>query len=252
MYLAHIITDDLITIVTDKRTVSVPHASPVYEEVRTFLYQGDYEAAVESAERPADIVNRWGQAASIHIQDGVIYWGDEPVHNSLTDRILRMVREGMDDPAPLVAFLSNLMANPSARARQELYRFLESNSLPITPDGHFLAYKNVQDDYTDRHTGTFDNSVGQVVKMDRTRVMDDPNQTCAAGLHFCSIEYLNDFWGHKGHTMVVKVNPADVVSIPVDYNNSKGRCCRYEVVAEHMNGRDDTVSRVRGGVAAGY
>ena len=32
--------------------------------------------------------------------------------------------------------------------------------------------------------------------------------------------------------MLIKVNPRDVVSIPVDYNNSKGRCCKYEVVGE--------------------
>ena len=32
--------------------------------------------------------------------------------------------------------------------------------------------------------------------------------------------------------MIVKINPADVVSIPTDYNGAKGRCCRYQVVAE--------------------
>lgn len=32
--------------------------------------------------------------------------------------------------------------------------------------------------------------------------------------------------------MLVKINPADVVSIPRDYNNTKGRCWTYEVVDE--------------------
>ena len=32
--------------------------------------------------------------------------------------------------------------------------------------------------------------------------------------------------------MVLKINPRDVVSIPNDYNNQKGRCCRYEVIDE--------------------
>ena len=35
--------------------------------------------------------------------------------------------------------------------------------------------------------------------------------------------------------MLVKVDPADVVSIPVDYNNTKMRCCRYEVIGEYEN-----------------
>jgi hypothetical protein len=34
--------------------------------------------------------------------------------------------------------------------------------------------------------------------------------------------------------MILKINPADVVSIPSDYNNTKGRTCRYEVVGEHI------------------
>jgi hypothetical protein len=32
--------------------------------------------------------------------------------------------------------------------------------------------------------------------------------------------------------MILKISPADVVSIPSDYNGAKGRCMRYEVVAE--------------------
>ena len=32
--------------------------------------------------------------------------------------------------------------------------------------------------------------------------------------------------------MILKINPRDVVSIPTDYNDSTGRCCRYEVIGE--------------------
>ena len=32
--------------------------------------------------------------------------------------------------------------------------------------------------------------------------------------------------------MIVKINPADVVAIPTDYNNTKGRCCKYVVHAD--------------------
>ena len=39
--------------------------------------------------------------------------------------------------------------------------------------------------------------------------------------------------------MIVKINPKHVVSIPVDYNNQKGRCEQYEVVAKH--GKDANV-----------
>ena len=66
--------------------------------------------------------------------------------------------------------------------------------------------------------------------MERNQVDDDQNQTCSTGLHFCSQEYLNHFGGAR--TVIVKINPRDVVSIPNDYNNSKGRACRYEVIGE--------------------
>src|SRR3546814_20455764 len=32
--------------------------------------------------------------------------------------------------------------------------------------------------------------------------------------------------------MIVKIDPADVTAIPRDYNDTKGRCCRMEVVDE--------------------
>jgi hypothetical protein len=32
--------------------------------------------------------------------------------------------------------------------------------------------------------------------------------------------------------MILKISPADVVSIPTDYNGAKGRCMRYEVVGQ--------------------
>ena len=44
--------------------------------------------------------------------------------------------------------------------------------------------------------------------------------------------------------MIVKINPADVVAIPSDYNNTKGRTCRYEVVSEY---KEDWRSKINRG-----
>lgn len=142
-----------------------------------------------------------------------------------------MLEEGFSIE-PLVAFMENLMQNPSYRAVNELYSFLEQNNLPITPDGHFLAYKKVRDTFFDIHSNTMDNSPGKIVEMDRNLVDDDQNNTCSKGLHFCSQEYLDHFGDSTSRTVILKINPKDVVSIPVDYNNSKGRACRYEVIGE--------------------
>ena len=125
------------------------------------------------------------------------------------------------------------MENPSLRAVEELYGFLEVCMLPITEDGHFLAYKKVRSDFKDIYSGTMDNSVGQVLDMPRNSVDEDKDRTCSSGLHFCAKSYLSHFgsWNSSGNrVVVVKINPRDVVAIPSDYNNAKGRTCRYEVV----------------------
>jgi hypothetical protein len=83
----------------------------------------------------------------------------------------------------------------------------------------------------DVYTGTFDNRPGQVVEMDRRDVNDDPNQTCSAGLHACGPEYLPHYGNYEGRIItLLKIDPADFVSFPTDYNNSKARVCRYEVL----------------------
>ncbi|KKL77279.1 hypothetical protein LCGC14_2036440, partial [marine sediment metagenome] len=47
--------------------------------------------------------------------------------------------------------------------------------------------------------------------------------------------------GGGGRTVIVEINPRDVVAIPVDYGNAKGRCCRYTVVGEIETGKDEHV-----------
>jgi len=157
------------------------------------------------------------------------YQGTE-VRGVLGKRILSMLKLGYDCSA-LEAFLSNLMQNPSDRAVQELYGFLEASGLPITDDGYFLAYKSIRDDFTDHHTGTMDNSVGAVVEMPRNTVDEDKDRTCSRGLHFAAHEYASSFYV-KGRMVVLKINPRDVVAIPSDYNNQKGRACKYTILRE--------------------
>lgn len=166
-------------------------------------------------------------------RNGVTYNG-EPLHNALADRLMDLLNNGFP-LAPWVKFAENLYMNPAEHAREELYLWLESADLPITEDGHFLAYKRVRADYTDIHSGKFDNSVGQLVQMPGGRPAVDPvrDHLCSTGLHFCSKEYLPSFANsYDSHVMLVKINPAEVVSIPSDYNNTKGRTWRYEVIGE--------------------
>lgn len=206
-------------------TISKTHIT--YTKVLEAIKAGDWDTVKDVIE-PKKVILNYG-AGNVSIQGEKLFWKGFEFHNAVSSRMIQMLQDGFPIE-PLVLFMENLMANPSHRAVKELYGFLEKNSLPITSDGYFLAYKKVRDDFKDCHSGTMDNSVGMVVEMERNRVDDKAENTCSVGLHFCSKEYLNHFGGAR--TVIVKINPADVVSIPVDYNNSKGRACRYEVIGE--------------------
>jgi transcriptional regulator with XRE-family HTH domain len=166
---------------------------------------------------------------AVEVKKEGIYYKGVLIDNSLTKRILQIMKEGKPISA-MLKFMDNLYQNPESFAIHELYDWLAGCNLPITDDGCFMAYKRVRSDYKDCYTGTIDNSVGQIVFIPRTAVCKDRQQTCAYGLHFCSIAYLPNYPGDK--IMQVKINPKDVVSIPVDYDYSKGRTWMYEVVKE--------------------
>lgn len=168
---------------------------------------------------------------NLFYKEGNIYYKNEIIDNSLTKKIIKMIEKKQKNLNNIVKFLDNLLQNPSKNAIKELYGFLEYGNLPITKDGYFLAYKKVTSDFKDIYTHTFDNSVGSTCKMKRNLVDNNKNITCSKGLHFCSKEYLKHFGVSNSNIVVIlKINPKDVVSIPVDYNNTKGRCCKYKVI----------------------
>ena len=216
-----------IVVVIDNKPHTISKTHITYGKVLAAIKANDWDTVKEVID-PKQVVLEYGQG-NVSVPGEKLMWKGVELHNSLSRRVIQMLQDGFPIE-PMVAFMDNLYANPSYRAVNELYGFLEKNSLPITPDGCFLAYKKVRNDYLDVHSGTMDNSVGKEVAMERNQVDDDKDRTCSSGLHFCSRDYLNHFGGDR--IVIVKINPRDVVSIPSDYNDSKGRACKYEVVDE--------------------
>jgi hypothetical protein len=231
----YIVQGSNITVVIGNKPHTISKSHITYNKVLEAIKASDW-GTVKNIIEPIKVVLNYGQG-NVSVQGEQLFWKGKVMHNALTNRMVAMLQDGFP-VEPLVAFMENLMTNPSKRAVDELYGFLEKNSLPITPDGHFLAYKKVRQNYFDCHTGTMDNSVGKVVEMERNEVDDNKEQTCSTGLHFCSQEYLPHFGGSDSRVVIVKINPRDVVSIPTDYNNAKGRACRYEVIGEIGNEGD--------------
>lgn len=215
----------------DPVLIDKSHAN--FDMVVEAVKDGDWEY-VEKNSSIKNAVQEYSNGLISFDGDQLMY-AEFPVDNTLARYIIELFSQG-EEPLPLIRFLENLMANPDPRAVSEIYDFIRACDLPITDDGHFLAYKKVRRDYKDCHSGTIDNSVGAKPKMPRSMVDTDKHNTCSRGLHFCSKSYLNSFGGDR--IMVVKINPADVVAIPADYNNAKGRAWTYEVVSELENGAE--------------
>lgn len=231
-----IIQGNNITVVIGNKPHTIAKSHITYGKVVDAIKAGDWTKVADLVE-PKKVVLNYGKG-NVSVQGEQLFWKGKPMNNGLATRMIAMLQDEFPIE-PLVNFMENLMTNPSKRAVDELYGFLEKNSLPITPDGHFLAYKKVRNDYLDIHSGTMNNAPGMIVEMERNEVDDNKDRTCSSGLHFCSQSYLPNFGnGYDNRVVIVKINPRDVVSIPSDYNNAKGRACRYEVIGEIGNDGD--------------
>jgi hypothetical protein len=208
-------------------TVDASHMN--FDAVVEALKARDFDRAVQLGSVKS-FVNTMTAGNVAVTDDGVTYKG-QPITGYLANKMMLFFREGL----PIdhyCKFLDNLMANPSMTSRNELFLFLEAADLPITPDGYFLAYKAVRADFRDKHSGRFDNSPSKVHSMPRHDVDDDRNKTCSYGFHAAAYEYARGFMSHGDKMVAVKIDPANVVSVPSDYGNQKLRCTSYEVMFE--------------------
>ncbi len=161
-------------------------------------------------------------------EGGTISYQGVPVPSALNNRISEMAKAGTD-PGHLIKFYERLHKNPSFRSREQVFAFLSHMNIAIEPDGTFLAYKGINENYMDKHTNTIDNTPGTVHQMARNLVSDDPDEACHFGFHVGALGYAANF----GPVVVIcRVDPEHVVCVPNDHSAQKMRVCKYEVVGE--------------------
>lgn len=240
---AFILTGNTFTGIVKGRPFTINSKHPKFAAVKTAWGKRDYKT-LESIVDSVRAIESFS-VGNLSVKHGVLTYRGAVISNKLADRIFEMISLGLDYN-PLARFLDNLMQNPLESARNELFLFLSQGRMPITEDGHFLAYRKVDSEfksYNANPDGTHNTNLpGEVVTM--ARELCDPNrhETCSRGLHFCSFSYLGQYHGGGGKVVIVSINPRDVVAIPSDYDNAKGRCCRYEVICEHTPGeQEDTL-----------
>ena len=220
------ITNGAVTVFINGQSLTRLSGEQKYDEIIEAIKNEEDPDSIADLFSPAKAVVRYSNG-KVQVTDGQVLYNGEEVHNYIAEKILSFSENDYPFEA-LALFLERLLKNPSKRAIDELYPFLENGFMPITPDGCFLAYKGVKNDYFDEYSGKFDNSIGEILEMTRSSVDDDARNDCSSGFHAGSLDYANG-WGYR--TMVVKIDPADVVSVP--YSDArKLRTCKYEVLSE--------------------
>lgn len=232
----YLINEETLTIFCEGEVLSITKDQESAWEKAVELIKEGCESLVEYQKlmNKAAMVSTYMQGTLVRVEGGSVTLNGVPVTGVLVDKIISFAEKELP-VEPLINFLIRIEKNPSYKSRQALFGFLEKYNAPITKEGKFVAWKNVRSDFTDIHSGTFDNSPGSVVTMPRNMVDDDNNRTCSAGLHACASVYLKSFYVNGGKTIAVEIDPQDVVAIPTDYNSAKMRVCKYKVLQEVEN-----------------
>lgn len=233
--IASLVTANGILFFIDGTQFTVGNDHPNFNRIKDAIKVRDFASIPALTDIVTNVRDWLNNGQDFELRGDQVYLNNVPFSREITNKVLSMIEAGAN-AEPLYAFLRKVRENPSKIAQDELLLFCVANGFMIHEDGDIIAFKSVRGNYTDIHSGKFRNAVGDVVTMERGQVDDNRERTCSTGLHFASHEYASTWAGSidgvNRRLMVMKINPRDVVSIPNDYNNQKGRCCRYEVISE--------------------
>ncbi len=231
------ISDKTITIVVDRQVHTVQRSAANADALIAELAKGEF-ADLEVIKAMASVKNYivYLSQGRISLTDSGIQFMGELVNSYMTERIMRHHAEGVD-VSPMLAFMDRVMNHPILGIQQDIYKWCEKGDMPFTAEGHIIAYKKVREDYRSYHSspdGThLHHPIGGYVEMERSAVDPRRDNTCSTGLHFCSYDYLNAYQGaNTGRILILSIDPQDVIAIPTDYNQTKGRACRYRIIGE--------------------
>jgi hypothetical protein len=245
-------TRNLVVMCPDGKAFTFPNEHPNYEAaVKLALDEGEkdsekYRKLFDVEESVRDL---FGVITDrVRVAEGEVYFDDKPVHNTVTEQILRFMEEGIPQEkwTALAKFMENIAENPNENSRNQLYDWLELHHLAIDEDGHVVCFKGVSNDYKpsrngpgtvvypdgrviETRSGLLDYHPGNVVSIDRAIVNENKNVHCSVGLHVSNRRYADSF---STRVVEVRVNPRDFVSVTADSGREKIRCCRLRVVGD--------------------
>lgn len=247
--IASSLTNGTLTLVTDDaQIITARNDHPKWAEIVEAFKSGN-EILLRSLLSLQAVVENYTVGMLSVNATGVTY-ANRPLHTVDAERVMAFLRDGLPYK-PIANYIARKMKNPSSRAIQEMYNFLEHKGMPLTTNGTFIAYKGVDPDFWSiagnketvvlqgevNSEGKIRNVIGATIEVERSSVDDDFRVGCSHGLHAGSLSYAKG-WGRR--VILVEIDPADVVSVPEDCNCQKLRCCKYKVIAEYTGPMPDT------------
>ena len=233
--ISYTLTNQSLSISCDGKNYSFQKGAPNFAILAQALDNKDW-TTVRANLDVRGAVKCWTDGKFTYTGAELLY-DNTPVPASFTNRVLAMMAKN-ESVKPLLRFYERLQQNPSWRSVQQLFTFLQHSNIPILPDGCFLAYKGVNPDYTDVHTGKINNRPGTTHNMPRNQISDDPDVPCHFGFHVGSHRYAVGF---GTRVVVCKIDPMNVVCVPKDEECQKVRVCEYTVVGHYGQPLPSTV-----------
>ena len=215
--------------VVDGKNYNVDSSHPNYRDLFYCLKGGD------NCER--EFIELYDVASSVEtksdgnfcILDGVVHYKGKPVHETISRYIMEISNLGLPYDN-IVVFIENLYLNPSKRAVEQLFGFMQNKGLPVTEDGYIIAWKAVDQFFRDKWTGKVDNTPGCAPSMPRNEIDEDAD--CGPGFHGGSLQFCSNYGYGEDKVIQIKIHPKDVVNIPRHCSCEKIRFSDYEVLRE--------------------
>lgn len=232
-----ICTNDTLTIVFSERTLKYKTPDNIGDVLRMLIAK-QFKKAIGAIDNTRFLIEE--------ISNGVIKAnnGKEYTINNETvpENVKLLINRFIDEKKPVDGIINmwerlkrmpnDVSLEDKKISRESFFDYLVNSCVKILENGCFIAYKGVRSDYRDVHSGTFDNHPGCIPKMKRSDCTVDRNQTCSSGLHVGAFTYMKKHYNNGNRWVECMVDPANVVSVPRDYDCKKIRTCEYKVIRD--------------------
>lgn len=249
MKIKGLISENTIVLKYDGQEINIQKQEDekTFLKVVQLLLDGNQEKLIETFLDIKARIEKYSEGVFSVKNDKIVLKDDtQPLPDAVSKKLLEL-EEAEQDFMPLIRFWKKLRKNPSKNSKEQLYGFMLANNICLTEQGDIVVEKGVRQKHqglpgelVDCRTGMVDNSIGMIVEMPRNKVNDDPKQTCSFGLHVGAPKYVRQ-WYSSDIIVECVVNPVDVVSVPTDYNNTKMRVCRYQVMGYSDKSRSQNI-----------